>query len=85
MTDLNLNLLRILNITIKEVTDSIENFHFNIAIASIRSLFNSVSAYEILNLNDKLIVLDVIKKLLILINPWFNMQKNYGKRYNLMV
>jgi leucyl-tRNA synthetase len=69
LTDLNLNLLRILNVTIKDVTDSIESFHFNIAIASIRSLFNSVSAYEILNLNDRLIVLDVIKKLLILINP----------------
>ena len=69
LTDLNLNLLRILNVTIKEVTDSIESFHFNIAIASIRSLFNSVSAYEILNLNDKLVVLDVIKNLLILINP----------------
>ncbi|MGY9060573.1 MAG: class I tRNA ligase family protein, partial [Candidatus Puniceispirillales bacterium] len=65
----NQNLLRILNVTVKEVTDSIESFHFNIAIASIRSLFNSVSAYEILNLNDKLIVLDVIKNLLILINP----------------
>ncbi|MDC1260716.1 leucine--tRNA ligase [Pseudomonadota bacterium] len=69
LTDLNLNLLRILNITIKEVTDSIENFNFNIAIASIRSLFNYVSAYETLNLNDKLIVLNTIKNLLILINP----------------
>jgi len=69
LTDQNRNLLKILNITVKEVTDSIENFHFNNAIASIRSLFNSVTAYKTINKIDELIVFHVIKKLLILINP----------------
>ena len=65
----NQNLLRILNITVKEVTDSIEDFHFNNAIASIRSLFNSVTAYETISQKDEFVVFHVIKKLLILINP----------------
>ncbi len=62
-------LLETLNITIKEVTKSIDDFHFNIAVASIRSLFNAISSYEILNNDDKSVVLHNVKKFLILINP----------------
>jgi len=58
-----------LNITIEEVTKSIENFHFNIAVASIRTLFNHVSSYKVNTENDKTIILYVTKKLLIMINP----------------
>ena len=69
LSDQNHNLLRILNITIQDVTDSIENFHFNNAIASIRSLFNSVISCKATSQDDEFIVLYVIKNLLILINP----------------
>ena len=62
-------LLGALNITIKEVTKSIDHFHFNIAIASVRSLFNALSSYKRLNNNDDSVILYVTKKLLILINP----------------
>ncbi len=63
------NLLATLNNTVKEVTKSIDDFHFNIAVASIRSLFNALTSYEILNNNDKSVVSYTTKKLLILINP----------------
>ena len=69
LSDHNQSLLRVLNVTIQDVTDSIENFHFNNAIASIRSLFNSVVSYKTIDQNDAFIVLYVIKNLLILINP----------------
>ncbi len=62
-------LLRTLNTTIKEVTKSIDDFHFNIAVASIRSLFNAISSHKILNNDDKSVILYNTKKLLILINP----------------
>ncbi len=62
-------LLATLNTTIEEVTKSIDDFHFNIAIASIRSLFNAISSYKILNNDDKSVILHSVKKLLILINP----------------
>ena len=62
-------LLATLNTTIEEVTKSIDNFHFNIAVASIRSLFNAISSYKILNNDDKSVILHNVKKLLILINP----------------
>ena len=58
-----------MNTHINEITKAIDDFHFNIAIASIRSLFNSVSSYTINDDNDTCIVLHVTKKLLILINP----------------
>ena len=58
-----------LNQTIKEVTKAIDDFHFNIAVASIRSLFNAISSYKILNNDDKSVILHNVKKLLILINP----------------
>ena len=62
-------LLATLNATIEEVTKSIDDFHFNIAVASIRSLFNAISSYKILNNDDKSVILYNVKKLLILINP----------------
>ena len=62
-------LLSELNGTINEVTKSIDDFHFNIAVASIRSLFNTLSSYKILDGNDKNVILYSTKKLLILINP----------------
>ena len=65
----NQDLLRTLNITVKEITQSINDFHFNNAIASIRSLFNSVSSYKIINKLDEAVVLYTTKKLLILVNP----------------
>ena len=71
-----------MNTTIKDVTKAIDEFHFNIAVAQIRSLFNLVSSYDIENENDVKIVRFVTSKLLILINPmvphlseelWFNL------------
>ena len=62
-------LLAKLNATIREVTKSIDSFHFNIAVASIRSLFNTLLYYPILSNNDKTVILYNTKKLLILINP----------------
>ena len=42
-----------MNKTIKDVTKAIDDFHFNFAVAQIRSLFNSFSSYKIENDNDK--------------------------------
>jgi leucyl-tRNA synthetase len=69
LSKLNKELLRTLNITIKEITKSIDDFHFNNAVASIRSLFNSVLSYNIVDDSDDKIILYTTKKLLILINP----------------
>ena len=52
-----------------EVTKAIDEFHFNIAVATVRSLFNSVSTYKIKDDTDKSLIIHVTKKLLILINP----------------
>ena len=51
------------------MSDAIDNFHFNNAIASIRSLFNSLLSYKILNTNDEIVILHTTRKFLILINP----------------
>ena len=69
LTERNKALLTIMNTTISDVTKSIDDFHFNIAVASIRSLFNSLSAFKIENDNDTKVIIYVIKNLLILINP----------------
>ena len=50
-------------------TKSIENFTFNIAVASIRTLFNKLSSYKALTDDDNSILLFVTNKLLIMINP----------------
>ena len=47
-------LLKILNETIMETTKAIDEFHFNIAVASVRSLFNSLYFYKIKNDVDKM-------------------------------
>ena len=58
-----------MNTSIKEVTKGIEEFHFNIAVASVRSLFNSMSSYKVKNDDDKTVIFYVTKTFLILINP----------------
>ena len=82
ISETNKKLLTFMNITIKDVTKAIEEFHFNIAVAQIRSLFNLVSSHIIENDNDVKVVRFVTNKLLILINPmvphlaeelWFNL------------
>ncbi len=65
----NKKLLTVMNSTIKEATNSIDQFHFNIAIASVRTLFNSISSYKIENGDDIKVIFYVLKKFLILINP----------------
>ena len=69
ISETNKELLTFMNTTIKDVTKAIDEFHFNIAVAQIRSLFNLVSSYNIENENDIKVVRFVTSKLLILINP----------------
>jgi len=69
LTDDHKKLLKILNMSIIEVTKAIDEFHFNVAVASVRSLFNSVSNYQIKDDIDKKVIIYITKKLLILINP----------------
>ena len=68
--------------TIKDVTKAVEEFHFNIAVAQIRNLFNVVFSHKIENNDDVKVVLFVISRLLVLINPmvphiaeelWYNL------------
>jgi len=65
----NKELLVSLNFAIDEITKSIENFSFNIAVASIRTLFNHLVSYEAKTDTDKSILLFVTNKLLIMISP----------------
>ena len=62
-------LLSHLNHSIIEITKSIEEFHFNTAVSSMRSLFNQISNYKITNQDDTNVVIYTTKKFLILINP----------------
>ena len=55
--------------TIKNVTQAIDDFHFNIAIANIRTLFNALNFYETKTDNNKIIKKFCISKFLILLNP----------------
>jgi len=55
--------------TIKNVTQAIDDFHFNIAIAGIRSFFNDLSSYEVSNEKEKIIKKFCISNFLILLNP----------------
>ena len=54
--------------TIKNVTQAIENFHFNIAIANIRALFNELNLYKINTHNNKIIFKFCISNFLITLN-----------------
>ena len=69
LSDNQKELLKNLNGSIVEITKAIDEFHFNIAIASVRSLFNSLQTYKLKNDVDKTLIIYVTKKLLILINP----------------
>ena len=69
LSENNKELLRILNTSINEVTKAIDEFHFNSAVASVRSLYNSISSYKIINEDDAAVVFYVTKNLLILMNP----------------
>lgn len=78
----NKELLSVMHSTIKNVTKAIEEFHFNIAVAQIRNLFNVVFSHKIENDDDAKVVLFVISRLLVLINPmvphiaeelWYNL------------
>ena len=69
LSETNHDLLRALNVTIQDVTVSIESFHFNTAVASIRSFFNYIVSYEITNTNDEYLIFYSSKNLLILLNP----------------
>ena len=55
--------------TIKNVTQAIEDFHFNIAIANIRTLFNELNLYRCMTKNNKIIKKYCISNFLILLNP----------------
>ena len=69
LSENNKELLRVMNISINEVTKAIDEFHFNIAVASVRSLYNSISSYQIISEDDAAVVFYVTKNLLILMNP----------------
>ena len=55
--------------TIKNVTQAIDDFHFNIAIANIRTLFNELNFYKTQTNNNKIILKFCISNFLILLNP----------------
>ena len=55
--------------TIKNVTQAIDDFHFNIAIANIRILFNELNSYKTETKNNKIIKKFCISNFLILLNP----------------
>ena len=65
----DLNIISATNKCINDVTNSIESFHFNIAIASIRTLYNEISSFEILGKEYLKFKKFSISKLLILLNP----------------
>ncbi len=54
---------------INEVSKSINNFHFNIAIASIRSLFNEINVYETLSSECLIFKKFAITQLIIIMYP----------------
>ncbi len=55
--------------TIKNVTQAIDDFHFNIAIANIRTLFNELSFYKNQTNNNKIIFKFCFSNFLIILNP----------------
>ena len=55
--------------TIKNVTQAIEDFHFNLAIANIRTLFNELNLFKNKSDNHKIIKKYCISNFLILLNP----------------
>ena len=55
--------------TVKNVTQAIEDFHFNIAIANIRTLYNELNLYRTKTHNQQIIKKFCISNFLILLNP----------------
>ncbi|MFL2821811.1 MAG: leucine--tRNA ligase [Alphaproteobacteria bacterium] len=68
-TDHDFNIFLCTYKTIKNVTQAIDNFHFNIAIANIRTLFNELNFYKSLTNNNKIILKFCISNFLIILNP----------------
>ena len=54
---------------VNQVTKSIENFHFNLAIAAIRSLFNEINNYQTVSTNCLIFKKFSISQLIILLSP----------------
>ncbi len=54
---------------IRNVTQAIDDFHFNIAIANIRTLFNELNIYRNKKNSDKIILKFCVSNFLILLNP----------------
>ncbi len=69
ITEKNKELLISMNETIRDVTKAIDEFHFNIAVAQTRSLFNMVFSHKIESDDDIKVILFVTRRLLVLINP----------------
>ena len=55
--------------TIKNVTKAIDDFHFNIALANIRTLFNELNLYKAKTENNKIIKKFCLSNFLVLLNP----------------
>ena len=55
--------------TIKNVTQAIDDFHFNIAIANLRTMFNELNLYKTETTNNKIVKKFCISNFLILLNP----------------
>ena len=72
----NEELLTFMNKTIKYVTKAIDDFHFNIAVAQIRSLFNVISSHEVKNNDDIKVVffaiIDLSAKSICCLTDWLN-------------
>lgn len=72
------NILRKLHLTIKKVTDSIEdNFHFNTSIASAMELLNELSDYKVnvlekneISSESKKVYFEAIRTLVVLLSPF---------------
>ena len=65
----DINLIKKTYKFINEVSKSINNFHFNIAIASIRSLFNEINVYETLSSECLIFKKFAITQLIIIMYP----------------
>ena len=65
----DLKIITATNKCINDVTNSIESFHFNLAIASIRKLYNDLNSYEIISKECLKFKKFSISKLFILLNP----------------
>ncbi len=60
-----------LNKTVKKVTDDMEKtFHFNTSIAAVMELMNELTKYDFKTDEDFILLNEIIKKILIIINPF---------------